>query len=253
MSSEVLLRVDGLTLASKEREIVGSVSFQVAPGQAIGLVGESGSGKSLTLRGIMGLLPRGVFHSAGSVEIDGRAAMVFQDPLTALDPLAAVGKQVAEVVRNTRRCSRAEAKARSLELLRDVGLPEPEQQWGRLPGQLSGGQRQRAVIAVALATEPTVLLCDEPTTALDVTIQAEVLRLLDSLRTDLGLALVFVSHDLAVVANMCSDLLVMKDGAFVETGPTAVVLTQPQNDYTAMLIGSVLALPALRAQTVGER
>ena len=214
---------------------VDDVGFEVPEGGSLGIVGESGSGKSLTLRALMALLPPAARAERGVLELGGqplplsgpdarkarrrRLAMVFQDPLSGLDPVKNVGVQVAEVPRRVLGEPRAASWRRAIELLGLVGLPDPERNSRSFPHQLSGGMRQRVVIAMALATEPKVLLCDEPTTALDVTVQAQVLDLLGSLRSRLGLAIVFVSHDLAVVRQVCDQLAVMYAGKFVETGP----------------------------------
>jgi ABC-type glutathione transport system ATPase component len=239
--------VTGLSLSVGSRTLVHTIDFAVEPGEALGIVGESGSGKSLTLRAILGLLPRGIARSAGSIEVAGRVGMVFQEPLSALDPLMTVGAQVAEVCRKVRGMSRAAARERVLELFTLVGLPDPADRARRYPHELSGGQRQRIVIAIALAAEPDVLLCDEPTTALDVTVQAQVLDLLDRLRRELGIALVFVSHDIAVVARMCSRVLVMHSGIIVERGETLDVIESPQDPYTKALLAAVLPIPEARA------
>ena len=214
---------------------VDDVGFEVPEGGSLGIVGESGSGKSLTLRALMALLPPAARAERGVLELGGqplplsgadarkarrrRLAMVFQDPLSGLDPVKNVGVQVAEVPRRVLGESRTASWRRTIELLGLVGLPDPERNSRSFPHQLSGGMRQRVVIAMALATEPKVLLCDEPTTALDVTVQAQVLDLLAGLRSRLGLAIVFVSHDLAVVRQVCDQLAVMYAGKFVETGP----------------------------------
>ena len=238
-----ILSITELTIASRERELVHAVSLSVARGEAVGIVGESGSGKSLTLRSVLGLLPTGVRRTGGAIELRGRAGLVLQDPLAALDPLMSVGKQLEEVCRTTGGLGREAARHRALELLRLVRIPDPDARRRDLPGQLSGGQRQRVVLAIALATDPQLLLCDEPTTALDVTVQAQVLDLLAGLRAELGLAMLFVSHDLAVVGRVCSRIVVMSQGEIVETGPTERVLTAPQHPYTRMLLGSVLPVP----------
>ena len=237
---------------------VDEVSFEVAPGAALGLVGESGSGKSLTLRALMSLLPPAARIETGTVELNGkklpdsgkaarrarrgRMAMVFQDPLSALDPVYTVGAQIAEVPRRILGLSRRRSWDRTIELLRLVGIPDPARRARAYPHQLSGGMRQRVVIAIALASEPTVLLCDEPTTALDVTVQAQVLDLIDSLRTRLHLTVVFVSHDLAVVRQLCDDIAVMYTGRLVETGPTTRVLERPRHPYTLGLLDALVDL-----------
>jgi oligopeptide/dipeptide ABC transporter ATP-binding protein len=237
---------------------VDGVSFDVAPGAALGVVGESGSGKSLTLRGLMALVPPGVKIESGAVLLGGdelplsgraarrsrrrRMAMVFQDPLSALDPVHSVGAQVAEVPQRVLGLSRRRSWERAIELLRLVGIPDPARRARAYPHQLSGGMRQRVVIAIALASEPAVLLCDEPTTALDVTVQAQVLDLIDSLRARLDLTVVFVSHDLAVVRQLCDDIAVMYTGRLVETGPTTRVLERPRHPYTLGLLDALVDL-----------
>ncbi|QBE48623.1 ATP-binding cassette domain-containing protein [Leucobacter triazinivorans] len=224
--------------------LVDGLSFSVAPGEALGIVGESGSGKSLTLRALLGMLPAGTRASGGEVAVGGTVGMVFQDPLTALDPLTRVGAQLREAVEaGGASGSQARARARVRELLQQVELPDPDRIARSYPHQLSGGQRQRVVIAMALAGDPAVLLCDEPTTALDVTVQRQVLGLLDEVRRERGLTLVFVSHDLAVVASMCDRVLVMRAGAEVESGPTARVIREPRDAYTVSLLEAVPRLP----------
>jgi ABC-type glutathione transport system ATPase component len=240
------LLVEDLRVAG-EVELLHGVSLGVEPGGALGVVGESGSGKSLTLRAVMGLLPRGLRATGGTVRVAGTAAMIFQDPLTFLDPLMRVGNQVAEVSRAVRGGTRHAARARALELLDTVRLPEAAALARRYPHQLSGGQRQRVLLALALAQEPDLLLCDEPTTALDVTVQREVLELLATLRAERGLSLVFVSHDLAVVAQVCERVVVLREGRVVEEGPTVDVVTRPAHDYTRSLVDAVLPLPELDA------
>jgi oligopeptide/dipeptide ABC transporter ATP-binding protein len=260
--SEPLLSVAGLTLSLDRHhggvQVVDGVSFDVAKGGSLGIVGESGSGKSLTLRAAMGLLPAAVEVDAGSVTLAGeqlafsgkaarrqrrhQLAMVFQDSLTALDPVYTVGTQITEVGRHVLGLSRAEASKRAIELLDRVGIREPQKRAHAYPHELSGGMRQRAMLAVALATEPTVLLCDEPTTALDVTVQAQVLELLAGLRRELGLSLVFVSHDLAVVRQLCDQLAVMYTGRIVESGPTEALLANPLHPYTRGLLDATIDL-----------
>ena len=242
------LTLDSLTPGSLTLgPLVGPLDLEIAPGEAFGIVGESGSGKSLTLRAIVGLLPSGVRLSGGEARAGGRIGMVFQDPLTALDPLTRVGTQLGEACRAA---GAADPAARVLELLDAVRLGGADgSDAARIarsyPHELSGGQRQRIVIAMALAGDPAVLLADEPTTALDVTVQREVLALLDSLRRERGLTLVLVSHDLAIVASMCDRVAVMRGGRIVEQGPTSRVLSAPTEAYTKELIAAVPRLPEL--------
>ena len=257
------LRLHDLTVsfpAGRSRTpVVRSVDLELAAGSTVGIVGESGSGKSITLRALMGLLPAsatvesGTLHLAGTqVPLAGRGvresrrrrlAMVFQDPLAALDPVMSVGAQIAEVPRRVFGENRATARETALHLLESVRLPHPGRVAAAYPHQLSGGQRQRAVIAMALAGRPEILLCDEPTTALDVTIQAEILDLLRDLRAQSGLSMVFVSHDLAVVSAMADRILVLRDGGMVETGTTTQVLEEPHQPYTRALLDAVVELP----------
>ncbi len=238
--------------------VVDKVSFEVASGGSFGIVGESGSGKSLTLRAVMGLLPPRVRVESGRAELGGvalpfsgryvhrsrrrRVSMIFQDPLSALDPVHTVGSQVAEVPRRVLGQSRRASRERAIELMTLVGLPEPERRAEAYPHQLSGGMRQRVLIAMALASEPAVLLCDEPTTAIDVTVQAQVLELLDDLRHRLGLTVVFVSHDLAVVRQVCELAAVMYTGRLLEAGATTELLDAPAHPYTAALLDAVVDL-----------
>jgi ABC-type dipeptide/oligopeptide/nickel transport system ATPase component len=230
-----LLEARGLSVRIGRRgrgyRVVDEVSLQVADGGSLGIVGESGSGKSLTLRALMALLPAAAAPDGGTIALHGapvplagrgaRAArrgtmaMVFQDSLSALDPVQTVGAQIAEVPRRVLGASRHASQARAVELLDLVGIPSPAQRAGSYPHQLSGGMRQRVAIAIALATEPQVLLCDEPTTALDVTVQAQVLELIRGLRDRLRLGLIFVSHDIAVVRQVCDDIAIMYAGRIV--------------------------------------
>lgn len=252
MSTEPVLEVESLTLATKSKEIlVNNISFSLARGESLGLVGESGSGKSLTLRAILGLLPRGVEQTGGSVRSKVSSAMVFQDPRGALDPLCPVVKQLAEVVYYRQQVSRRAARTIALELLERLGLPDSLRKKDRYPSQLSGGQCQRVVIALALACKPGILLCDEPTTALDVTVQRQIIDTITSLQRELGFAMVFVTHNLAIAANLCSRLYVMKQGQIVEHGETLSLLQHPADPYTQMLIDSVLPLPELELEGSG--
>lgn len=235
--------------------LVQDVGFDLAQGSALGLVGESGSGKTMTLRGLVGLVPPKMSVTGsvrlGGVELVGRPerflgrvrgrriAMVPQDPMAALNPIRHVGSQLVEGCRLHLRLSRSAAHARAVEYLQRVGLPDAERVMGRYPHQLSGGMRQRVMIAMALITEPEIVLCDEPTTALDVTIQAQILRLLRQICADVGAAMVFVSHDLAVVRQVCQDVAVMYAGRIAETGPVAATFADPRHGYTASLLRSL--------------
>jgi peptide/nickel transport system ATP-binding protein len=238
-------------------DLVRGIGFDVARGERVGLIGESGSGKSLTATAIMGLLPEslaatGSVRLAGSPEnllgasertlsaLRGSAmSMVFQEPMTALNPLMRVGDQVAEVMLEHRTVEgRWAAAARAIHLLGQVQLPNPNETARAYPHQLSGGQRQRVMVAMAMANEPALLLCDEPTTALDVTVQAEVLSLVGALVRDRGSSLLLISHDIAVVASVCERVLVMYNGEIVEDGTVDRVLTAPQHPYTRQLIAA---------------
>ncbi|MGI8456534.1 MAG: ABC transporter ATP-binding protein [Propionibacteriaceae bacterium] len=257
-----LLEVSELSVRFGARPVLQHVSFAVPAGGRLGLIGESGSGKSVTALAIMGLLPDSATAS-GSVcwrgtELVGRPesalarlrgrelAMVFQEPMTALDPTMRIGRQVAEVVRLHRhhrtagldRPPAVRTRDVVLDVLDRVGLPDPLRAADRYPFQLSGGQRQRVVLAMALVNEPDLIICDEPTTALDVTVQARVLQLLDEVLTASGAACLFISHDLAVVSQVCGEVLVLRDGAVVESGPSADVLARPQHPYTAGLVAT---------------
>ena len=235
---------------------VRGVSFTVAPGEALGLVGESGCGKSLTLRAVLDLLPQPARIVSGSVRVDGvditeldpaerravisaSVSMVFQDSMTALNPLMRIGDQIAEAPQARLGYSKAAARERALALMRQVGIPDPERRARAYPHQLSGGLRQRVVIAIALSCEPRLMLCDEPTTALDVTIQAQVLELLRGLRRDGDLAMLLVTHDLAVVSETCDRLAVMYAGRVVEDGAIAEMVRDPRHPYTYCLLRSV--------------
>lgn len=246
MSTSPILEIDALSLATKSNEIlVNNVGFSLNKGESMGLVGESGSGKSLTLRAILGLLPGGVEQTGGVIKSDASSAMVFQDPRGALDPLCPVVKQLAEVVYYRQKVSRKASRMVALELLEMLALPDSLKRMDRYPSQLSGGQCQRIVIAMALACKPGILLCDEPTTALDVTVQQQIIETITRLQKELGFAMVFVTHNLAIAAALCSKLAVMKKGQIVEHGNTLSVLQNPKDPYTQMLINSVLPLPEL--------
>jgi peptide/nickel transport system ATP-binding protein len=232
---------------------VRDVSFSVDPGQTLCIVGESGCGKSMTSLAVMDLLPAAARRRADAISVGGenlaragrramnalrgeRMAMIFQEPMTALNPALTIGEQMTEVHRHHRGSSRAEARARAVHLLGKVGIASAEQRLGQFPHQLSGGLRQRVMIAMALMCEPAILIADEPTTALDVTIQAQILRLLLELQRDLGIAIVLVTHDLGVVARVAHKVAVMYAGRIVEEGSTAEVFADPRHPYTRGLL-----------------
>jgi peptide/nickel transport system ATP-binding protein len=256
--SPPVLDVRDLTVEQGSVALVDRVSFELRRGERVGVIGESGSGKSLTALAIMGLLPDEL-RPRGSVTLEEtsllplperelarlrgeRIAMVFQEPMTALDPMMRVGSQVAEVVRLHRDVSRAESSARAEELLGRVGLPAPRERLRSYPHELSGGQRQRVLIAMALACDPSVLIADEPTTALDVTVQAQILELLVRLVAERGTALLLITHDLPVIASICERVLVMQDGRIIERGDTADVFERPREPHTAALLAGTRAL-----------
>ncbi|MGI5412083.1 dipeptide ABC transporter ATP-binding protein [Streptomyces chartreusis] len=251
----------GVTFSTDTGDVpaVREVSLHVRPGETLALVGESGSGKSTVALATMGLLP-GNARASGRVTVDGTdvvgapeaalarlrgrtASMVFQEPATALDPLTRVGSQISEVVRNHREVSRSEAARVAVDLLRRVGIPEPERRASAFPFQLSGGQRQRVVIAMAIANSPALLVADEPTTALDVTVQAEILDLLRRLAADSGTGVLLVTHNMGVVADFADRVAVMLRGEIVETGTVEDVLLRPRHEYTRGLLSAV---PRLR-------
>lgn len=238
-----VVEVDRLAITLQRRgesvRLVDDVSLQVAPGETLGIVGESGSGKSLTLRALLGILPAAA-HASGEIRHPGgraRSAMVFQEPLLALNPTMRVGDFIGEVV-GDRVAGRAARRARVRELMISVGIPEPDRRARMWPHELSGGLRQRVMIAAALATEPDLLLCDEPTTALDVTVQAQILALLSRLAQERRMAMIFVSHDLSVVAQVSDRIAVMYAGRIVEQGPADDILGAPTHPYTAALLAA---------------
>jgi peptide/nickel transport system ATP-binding protein len=265
-----LLSVRDLRIAFGAQPAVRGVSFDVAPGETLGLVGESGSGKSATALAMMRLLPasarvsgsiilrthvRTAGHGAPGSSADeellslpeeamrrhrGRAiAMIFQEPMTALNPVMKVGKQIAEaLLAHAPNTPRREVRERVLAAMHEVGLPDPERRCDDYPHQFSGGQRQRIVIAMALINKPALIIADEPTTALDVTVQAQVLALLKKLRAEYGCAMLFISHDLAVVAEVADRVAVMRHGEIVEQGSARQVMTHPKHPYTRSLLAS---------------
>jgi oligopeptide/dipeptide ABC transporter ATP-binding protein len=265
-----VLSVRGLTtvlhLEGGPVTVVDGVDFDVGAGETVGLVGESGCGKSMTMLSVMGLQPSPPAEVVGgTVLVGGRdllaidedarramrgaeLAMVYQDPMTSLNPLMRVGEQIAEVVRAHGGTRRA-AEERAVEVLADVGIPRPARAARAYPHEFSGGMRQRVVIAMALALRPKVLIADEPTTALDVTIQQQIIALVNHLRTELSMAVVWVTHDLGVVARVAQRMLVMYAGHVVEEGPTATVFAAPEHPYTAGLLAAIPPVKAARGQS----
>ncbi|EEW23771.1 ABC transporter ATP-binding protein [Rhodobacter ferrooxidans] len=256
-----VLSVQGLTVSVRaegvERPLVEGLSFTLGRGETLAIAGESGSGKSITALAIMGLLPPpAVRASAGRVLLGDtdllalpesrlrairgdRVAMIFQEPMTSLNPVMSIGAQLAEALRTHQPLSRGEARARALAALQSVRISQPERRLSQYPHELSGGMRQRVMIAMALALKPDVLIADEPTTALDVTVQREVLDLLRDLQRETGTAIILITHDMGVVAEMADRVVVMREGRVVEDGPVAQIFTAPQADYTRDLLAAV--------------
>ncbi|MGH4034571.1 dipeptide ABC transporter ATP-binding protein [Actinomycetota bacterium Odt1-20B] len=264
-----LVQVEDLTVEFGALKAVDGLSFALAEGAALGLVGESGSGKSTVAAALLGLHRGTGARVGGDVRVGGvdpgeasdaelrrlrggTAAMVFQDPLSSLDPYYAVGDQIAEVYRVHTRASRKAARARAVEVLDRVGIADAARRARSRPHEFSGGMRQRALIAMALACEPRLLIADEPTTALDVTVQAQILDLLHALRAETGMGLLLVTHDVGVAAESVDDVLVMRGGRAVERGPATEVLRAPREPYTRELLGAVPRVDAVRAERKGE-
>ena len=245
---------------------VDGVSFAVEAGKTLGVVGESGCGKSVTSLSIMGLVPSPPGRIAsGSIRFKGRElvgapaqtmrdlrgngiAMIFQEPMSSLNPVFTIGEQIVEGLLRHRKISRAQATERAIKMLRKVRIPAPEQRFHEHPHKLSGGMRQRAMIAMALACEPRLLIADEPTTALDVTIQAQILELMRTLQRETGTAIVLITHDLGVVAEVADDVVVMYAGRVVEQAPVQALFEAPQHPYTIGLLGSIPRLDAQRSR-----
>ncbi len=236
---------------------VDGISFSIDPGRTLGIVGESGCGKSVTALSIMGLVPRPPGRIAGGeILFDGvdllqlsaaalrelrgnRISMIFQEPMTSLNPVLTVGEQITEGILRHRTMSRAAAKELAIEMLRMVHISSPEERFGDYPHRLSGGMRQRVMVAMALACKPKLLIADEPTTALDVTIQAQILDLMRTLREETGTAIILITHDLGVVAELADDVVVMYAGRIVERATVAALFAEPQHPYTVGLLGSI--------------
>ena len=241
---------------TRDREAVAGVSFSIADGEIVGLVGESGSGKSVTAMSVAGLLPRKQCAYSGEILLDGvellhasrpelrriqgkDVGVVFQEPMSCMDPLMKVGQQVEETLLIHTDLSREERKRQAIEALRAVELPDPEAVYHKYPHELSGGMIQRAMIAAAMISHPKLLLLDEPTTALDVTIQAQILELLKRLNREYGMSMLFISHNLNVVRKLCGRVVVMQKGVLVEQGDTDEVFYHPQEPYTQKLIAAI--------------
>ncbi|WP_245897686.1 ABC transporter ATP-binding protein [Palleronia abyssalis] len=251
---------------------VDGVSFDLDPGETVAIVGESGSGKSVTSLSIMGLLPHDSGEvTSGSMRLDGqelrdlnpeamrrirgkKISMIFQEPMTSLNPVHTIGRQISEVVIHHEGLSHRAARARAIEMLELVGIPEPTRRVDNYPHQMSGGMRQRAMIAMALSCEPAVLIADEPTTALDVTIQAQMLELMQDLQDRMGMAIIFITHDLGVVAEVADRVVVMYAGEVVESGTVHQIFEAPRMPYTVGLMNSIprlgTKLPGNRLQTI---
>jgi peptide/nickel transport system ATP-binding protein len=263
----MILEVQDLTVQFPTRRgiltAVDSISFSIAPGEVLGVVGESGAGKSMTGLAVIGLLEPPGRITAGEVRLEGsridnlpheamrrirgrRIGVIFQDPLTSLNPLYTIGQQLEETILTHLPVTKAQARERALSLLREVGIPAPEARYGNYPHHFSGGMRQRVVIALALAAEPRLLIADEPTTALDVSIQAQIIALLKRLAGERGAAVMLITHDMGVIAETAQRVAVMYAGRIVEIGPVRDVIHSPRHPYTVGLMGSI---PKLRAQS----
>lgn len=257
---DVILKVENLHISFKTQQgilhAVRGIDFELYRGETLAIVGESGSGKSVTARAVMGLLAGNANHERGSIIYQGndlmlmpeeqfhqvrgtKIAMIFQDPMSSLNPIMRVGKQITETLILKMKISKQSAKQKALELMREVGIPEPERRYYQYPFQFSGGMRQRIVIAIALANNAEILICDEPTTALDVTIQGQILELINKIKKERNLSVIFITHDLGVVANMADRVLVMYAGKIVEYGLTNEVFYNPKHPYTWALLASM--------------
>jgi peptide/nickel transport system ATP-binding protein len=269
MDSAGLLDVRDLSIAFGQQEAVRSISFHINPGETLGLVGESGSGKSATSLAVLRLLPS-TAKIDGAVAFDGEdllalpeeamrrrrgreIAMIFQEPMTALNPVMAVGAQIAEaVMAHHPGEARKAVRAKVFSAMEEVGLPEVERRAKDYPHQFSGGQRQRILIAMAIVNRPRLLIADEPTTALDVTVQAQILKLLNDLRREHGLAMLFISHDLAVVAQVADRVAVMRRGEIVEQGEAKSLFERPQHEYTRRLLASAPTMTTDRSRPLAS-
>ncbi len=245
-----------VTFTTTGKEAVRGVSLSMAPGERLGLVGESGSGKTVTAMALSGLIERSIVEMQGEIHFDGRdilhcsrnelravqgpgIGVVFQEPMTSLNPLMRVGLQVEETLKIHTDKTPAERKRMALEAMEQVGLPDVETTYQKYPHQLSGGQRQRAIIASAMVIHPKLLICDEPTTALDVTVQKQILELLRSLSREFGVGILLISHDMTVVRRLCENVAVMYKGLIVERGRTEEIFQHPRDEYTQRLIAAI--------------
>jgi len=274
-ANQPLLQVENLRIEIPGRRgtltAVNDISFAIGEGEVLGVVGESGAGKSLTGSAVIGLLEPPCRIAGGQIRFDGRRidnlpyeklrrirgrhiGMVFQDPLTSLNPLYTVGRQLTETILTHTDLSEKGARKRAIELLQEVGIPAAAARINSYPHEFSGGMRQRVVIALALCAQPSLVIADEPTTALDVTIQAQILDLIDDLRRELGMALLLITHDLGVVAQMAERVLVMRRGTVVEQGPVDAIFHAPRHPYTQALLGAVPRLDrrVARLASLGE-
>ena len=257
---DVILSVKDLRISFRTYgglvQAVRGISYDLHRGETLAIVGESGSGKSQSIRAIMGILANNAIIESGEILYDGmdltkvkeddfheirgkRIGLIFQDPLSALNPIMKIGKQITEVLHLHNKMTKEEAKARAIELMEAVGIPDAERRFDQYPFQFSGGMRQRIVIAIALAGDPEILICDEPTTALDVTVQAKILELINKIKEERNLSVIFITHDLGVVANMADRVNVMYAGKIVETGTAEEVFFEPAHTYTWALLGSM--------------
>ena len=260
MKNEVILSVKDLRISFRayggKVQAVRGISFDLHRGETLAIVGESGSGKSVSIKAIMGILANNAIIEEGEILYNGkdltkvkeddfheirgkRIGLIFQDPLSALNPIMKIGKQITEVLRLNKKVTKEEAREKALELMRAVGIPDVERRFEQYPFQFSGGMRQRIVIAIALAGDPEILICDEPTTALDVTVQAKILELINQIKEQKNLSVIFITHDLGVVANMADRVNVMYAGKIVETGTSKEIFFAPAHPYTWALLSSM--------------
>ncbi len=258
--NDIVLEVKDLAISFRVNEgtvkAVRDISFDLRRGETVAIVGESGSGKSVSIKSIMGILPKNAIIESGEILYDGmdltkikeedfhkirghRIGLIFQDPLSALNPIMKVGKQITEVLRLSKKMSKEDAYKRALELMESVGIPDAKRRINQYPFQFSGGMRQRVVIAIALAGEPEILICDEPTTALDVTVQAKILELINKIKEERNLSVIFITHDLGVVANIADRVNVMYAGKIVEKGTNEEIFFEPAHPYTWALLSSM--------------